>query len=416
MGDEDITDIVEALDRTDVYVGEGASTWIEPQDRARVQQTIDRADLPVKVVLVVPPDDGGIHAGEDLLVRLHDAGAPDGLYLGVNNVLEVDEDGPSYPWTEDREFHLAVKQWGAIEGRTDLTWGVDLLLSNGGGDGEPYELGPGLVEVTELLAEGDVDTIEARGSEGLGAAVEQSSGSGSADGDGPPLLGVGALVLAAAAVVLVVRRRRRTAARRPRQRSGQRGFTLPDSVLDRVREAEADSLRSRGRRAVTELGEHIDAAEMSASSSSAAVAAWQATLDHYEAASRLLPAETRHPVAVLDAVGALVLAQRGEEALAAARAGRAFVPRPLCFLNPLHGRGSRSELIKHGDFRATAPLCAGCRRDLRARRRPDILTVRVDGHAAHYFETGHEPWASTGYGALDADLIGRLRELRRGSR
>ena len=48
----------------------------------------------------------------------------------------------------------------------------------------------------------------------------------------------------------------------------------------------------------------------------------------------------------------------------------------------------------------------------RARTPNDILDVVRDGTPVHYFETDAEPWASTGYGALEPDLVERLH--RRG--
>ena len=41
------------------------------------------------------------------------------------------------------------------------------------------------------------------------------------------------------------------------------------------------------------------------------------------------------------------------------------------------------------------------------------LDVVVDGRPEHYFETDREPWASTGFGALEPDLV---RRLHRGGR
>ena len=62
-------------------------------------------------------------------------------------------------------------------------------------------------------------------------------------------------------------------------------------------------------------------------------------------------------------------------------------------------------------------MCATCRKDLAAGRRPDILDVVRDGVPVHYFATDAEPWASTGYGALEPDLLTALRGHRsRGTR
>jgi hypothetical protein len=36
------------------------------------------------------------------------------------------------------------------------------------------------------------------------------------------------------------------------------------------------------------------------------------------------------------------------------------------------------------------------------------LQVTVDGHDVPYYESGLEPWASTGYGALRSNLVERV--------
>ncbi|WP_447645648.1 hypothetical protein [Nocardioides zeae] len=202
------------------------------------------------------------------------------------------------------------------------------------------------------------------------------------------------------AVVLVAASRRR-----PRPR---RAFTLPDSVLSRVREAEADELRRRARSAVVVLGERIDGASLGARDDAET---WQSALDHYEAAGRLVPDDGSEPD-VLDVVGAIVLADRGEQALAATRRRKGLVFTTPCFLNPLHGTGRRQDTVTHGRFRVDAPVCDRCHADLKAGRRPDILDVVEDGRAEHYFETSREPWASTGYGALQPDLLTLIRSRR----
>ncbi len=43
-----------------------------------------------------------------------------------------------------------------------------------------------------------------------------------------------------------------------------------------------------------------------------------------------------------------------------------------------------------------------------------MLDLDADGEPRHYFELDVEPWSSTGYGALDPDLPGRLFESRDG--
>lgn len=426
--------ILHALRTSSVYVGPGTDSWITPAQVRAIDAAVAKSHLPFKVVLVRPPEDVGISSGDDLLARLHDAGAPDGLYIGVDNVWDVGADGPGNPYAGRQELNLALQQWGTVDGSADLTDTVDGFLDYGR-QGSPLPLGNGLVQVAQHLAAGDTETLEQLGDDGLDRALQRdasssasssasSPSSGSArDGDGssatPWVVGGGIVLLLAVAAVAV----RRMRGLSPRGRS--RTFVLPDSALERIREAEASDVRRRADAAVVALGERIDHAELDPNAPAPAAAAWQAALDHYDAAGRLVPgdpddandpdreADGGDGPELLDTVGAIVLARRGDEALTAALAGRGFTPSVPCFLNPLHDRSAGDQSVEHAGRRVKAPLCARCRADLKAGRRPDILTVMVKGRPVHYFETDREPWASTGYGALDADLLGRLQGGRR---
>jgi hypothetical protein len=66
--------------------------------------------------------------------------------------------------------------------------------------------------------------------------------------------------------------------------------------------------------------------------------------------------------------------------------------------------------VEVGGERVRAPLCRRCVADLGKGRRPDILDVLRRGEPVHYFDTDARPWAATGYGALQPDLV---RELHR---
>ena len=232
-----------------------------------------------------------------------------------------------------------------------------------------------------------------------------SSGSSSAsdaeDSGGGNAVGVGAVVgvvvaLAAVAAVWRVRRARR------------RTFSLPASVIAHVREAHDDRLEEQARAEVLALGEAIDAEDVDPSDEPVA---WQAALDHYDGAKRVLSRGGGEPE-VLDVVGAIVLARRGTRALADANAGREFIPAPLCYLNPLHAAPRGSSKVETGGRRVEVPLCAACQKDLQGGRAPDVLDVERRGRAVHYFDTDAEPWASTGYGTLKPDLVERLHGRR----
>ncbi|WP_181313215.1 hypothetical protein [Nocardioides campestrisoli] len=419
MADPDLDAVVADLREAGVHLGPGTQTWIDPEQLAAITATAREADVPLYLVLVEPPEQGGgIHHGDDLLVRVHDAGGPDGLYVGVNNVWRhLDDSATGYPRLPNGSgLNLAVRQWGEVDGSTDLTDDVELVLTAGNvqpdGVGTPYELGDGLLRVVESLAAGDFRETVTDAREGRTVALDRSReerSSTSADGRATPGDdGTGAaelVTLALLAVVLLVAGRRLLAAVRGR-RTAPRTFALPDSVLERVRAAGDAELVRRARKDVLALGEAIDAAELRGSDS----AAWAAALDHYEVAGRVLPADAAAgEVDPLDAVGAIVLAARGQEALAAAKRGKAFAPTTPCFLNPLHGRARGDRTLEHEGRTVKAPVCQACRRDLGAGRRPDILDVVVRGRPEHYFETDREPWASTGFGALEPDLVRRLR-------
>ncbi|WP_185994446.1 hypothetical protein [Nocardioides campestrisoli] len=433
MAEPDVDAIVADLVSTGVHRGPGTQTWIGDRQLAQITEAAEAGDVPLRLVLLAPPSSGqgDLYQGDDLLVRIHDAGGPDGLYVGVNGVWsETGEPGPpTLPFLQDgSSLHLALQQWGTVGGLGDVTDDLDLVLSYGNGPGEAYPLGEGLLRVVEALGEGTFPALVDSAHEGLdlrlaeddeGTAEDPADETADETGTGVPAPageqsgdeGVGgadvalgvfvALVAVATAVTLLARRARRRA-------QAARTFELPDSVLDRVRSAgDADLLR-RARKDVLALGEAIDAAEMDGADSPA----WAAALDHYDAAGRLLP-PTDDPVDPLDAAGAVVLADRGRQALAAAERGRAFTPTTTCFLNPLHGRAELDRTLEHKGRRLKAPVCTTCRKDLEAGRRPDILDVVVRGVPQHYFETGREPWASTGFGALDPDLVTRLhRGLR----
>lgn len=107
-------------------------------------------------------------------------------------------------------------------------------------------------------------------------------------------------------------------------------------------------------------------------------------------------------------VGAIVLADNGRAALTSALDGRDFTPPSRCFLNPLHNRAVDKRTVEYGGREVRAPLCNACRTALTKNRGPDILDVVRRGKPVHYFETDAAPWASTGYGSLEPDLLLRL--------
>jgi hypothetical protein len=115
--------------------------------------------------------------------------------------------------------------------------------------------------------------------------------------------------------------------------------------------------------------------------------------DLYSAASK---AEREARTAV-DSVGALILAEDGEAALA----GR---PRPKrCFFDPEHRGATTTTRWRLGDEEAEVPACGRCAEALRDGRAPDALGDRGEP----YFKRD-SVWARTGFGAIDDELAARV--------
>lgn len=375
MNDE-LSQIQAVLDETGVYVHPSVAGSFPPDLLDQIEANV--AASPTSVYVVVRPlaydgDYGGRIS--DLLSRLHDASGNDGLYLGVSDL--------SQSWA------LEARSWGndPID-EYDVT-----AIASASGDDVPQQL----VEVTASVAHGTVQEDAAAAQKELDSTRTSTGSDSSGGGDGAAASAVaGISVVVALVVYAFVHWRRRQSVERP--------FELPESVLDRVRDARDEDLWRQAGRDVQRLGEALDDEEIRPADSQDS---WQQALDHYALARRVLGDRGRDTVDLLDVVGAIVLAQRGQAALTAARDGSAYTPERLCFLNPLHG-GAETEARVAGQGGAV-PLCADCRGDLGAKRRPDILDVVRGGKPVHYFDSGAEPWASSGYGALRTDLVTELQ-------
>jgi len=379
--DDDLLGTIQSsLDATGVWVDPSLSALITARDVKAMEAHVADSATPLFVV-VQPLSDGDSFGGDpvELLSRLHDRSHADGLYVAVRS-----PDSPEY-------FGLTTRAWGSVPD--------DYYAASVGEQQHPGDLAGALVQVTRLVADG--------GSEEAYLALHKDQEATStpppppAEDDGGSALPVGILVgvtvaLAACAAAWRVHHARR------------RTFSLPASVIERVREAHDDKLEQRAAAEVLALGEAIDAAEMLAADEPTA---WQAALDHYDGAQRVLARGGGRPE-VLDVVGAIVLAGRGQEALRAAKGRRPFRPSPVCYLNPLHAQPRGTSTVESAGRRVEVPMCGVCRADLRAQRAPDVLDIVRRGRPVHYFETDAEPWASTGYGALEPDLVPRLQGRR----
>jgi hypothetical protein len=400
VADDSILDqIVREVQQDGVYVAPGLRQQIDPAEEAAIEQAVARTDTPVNVIaLPLSADDMFAGNARDLLTRVHDQMGADGWYVA-----------PAYVFP-DGSYRLESEQWSASYGA-----GLDLPYDANGIAEElhPTDIGAGLVELTTAIADGTVpakvaEADAARDARRAEEGLPPLSGSGdtSSGGDSGVTWVVGGVVLLllVLVVVAVVRAARRTGGLRGAVTPpSRRHYVLPDSVLDRVREADTDRISARADRETLALGERIDATDIGPG---ADTDAWQAALDHYDAARRVGSSGD-----LLDAVGAVVLVERGEAALDAALAGRAFAPSAPCYLNPLHGAATARRTVDHGDRRLDVPLCKACRQDLAAGRTPDILDVVRDGEPVHYFDAAAEPWSSSGYGALQPDLVERLHRL-----
>lgn len=405
-----LQEIHDGLTDDGLYVHPSLASQVTDEQAEAIAENLAQDDEPTFVV-IYPLEPSDVFAGsvQDLLVRLVDEHPEPGTYFALTS---------SYTYADDVSF----------DGRThdvpgtpdDRTYGPEEQVLN-------YETHPtageGAERLTELrlLPPDEVQQIadDAREQRCETTDTCGGGGGGSDDGDGVGLTGVVVALVIAVVVVLAAvsiaagAARRRPAAATQAVRRPQ-AFRLPPSAVERIREAHDRDLEKRARDELLALGETIEAADIAESDDRAA---WQAALDHYDAA-RWAMTRDEDPE-VLDVVGALVLARRGTAALGSARRGRAWEPPYSCYLNPLHDEPTgHHELTDDRDARTDSsarrvPVCRACLDDLRSGELPDTLDVAVDGKPTHYFDAAAEPWASTGYGALERDLVTAVQRTRR---
>lgn len=377
--------------------------WVSPQLRAEVPADVERrieaavadASTPTYVTLVeLDPDDPLTDGRADELANyVRDDTGRSGIYVGMAPTYGDDEPDfklelTSFP--NDYGLYQAARV-AAVE--------------------HPDDLAQQTLRVLDLLESGDAEELyEELDPDDLAGVSGYSSGD-----DGGPSAGqvtgvVAVVLLLLAGVVLAVRRRRRGGSTPAIPTATGSSFTLPPAVLSTVRAAEDRRNETRASSAVLALGEAIDEAELDPRRTQA-LPSWQAALDHYDVARRILDRE--HSPA--DVVGAIVLAERGRHALTRAARGRGWQPTPSCYFNPLHDGATTPVTWQDGDRNARVPACTACAEDVRAGREPeDVLDFVADGRPVHYFKLDLGAWSSTGYGALDTDLLGRVIARRSG--
>lgn len=390
--------VVQGLRADGVHVDPLMREYVTPAQERAMEVHVEQSVTPLFVVVVPLQYDSAYGSdAENVLTILNDDLGEPGSYV-------MNDSGYDY---DDPYVSVEVKDFGM---RTDSFLAPAVALAN-----EPDDIGAQLVEVTRLVSTNTAAQENAALPEETfepppdtsSTSSEASAVDGGPDDGGPDAFLAGGFVIALlACIVVLAARRRGRAARRAVTRTPGPAFRLPAGVVGRVRSAEARRTARQAESEVLALGEDVDAADMDARADQA----WQQVLDHYSAARSLLDALS-HPA---DVVGALVLARRGQLALDAARRHATFTADVPCYFNPLHPPGSHQVGIGAGDARVEVPACPGCRGDLQEGRDPDVLEVSVARGAVPYYESGREPWASTGFGALDTDLVGRLTEYRAG--
>ena len=361
--------IEKALQDDGVWVSPDLRSDISKADEQRIVKAVDEAKEDVYVAMVdVPYDDPMFHGDvESLFTIVGDDTGLQGWFIGMENYEK-----PAVTVVGgDDDFYAAQ----AAEAR------------------HPDDLADQVVDAIGLIDDGNALEVYNR-LEKSGAVGTQPQSDDSELSTGVIIGFVIAALVVVVGVVLFVRGRKRL-------RREKEGFALPTNVMSTVREAERLQRAKQAKDGLLRLGERIDAATMTGASD-----AWQATLDHYELARRTFDGST----APADVVGVIVLVERGNDALDAALAGREWSPARTCYFNPMHGAAVCSA-VWGGDDGVDVPCCAACADALSTGATPtDILDFVDDGTPRHYFSLDLEPWSGTGYGALDADLIGRLRE------
>lgn len=392
IDEETLRQIEAELGADGVWVAPELRDQVPPDVEAQIEAAVAAADTPTYVTLVdLDYRDPLTHgdAGE-LANYIRDDTGRSGVYVGLE---------PQYG---DDPYVLELTSFPDDSG---LFYAARVASAE-----HPDDLGAQALRVLELLKSGDAERLY----EQLDPEDRYPGGSSGGDDGGlgaGALTGIAVAVLALVAVVVTARRRRARALPAAPTPTGA-SFTLPTAVLSTVRAAEDRRTEGRAQADVLALGEAIDAAELDPRRT-AGLPAWQAALDHYDVARRILDRD--HSPA--DAVGAIVLAGRGRSALAAAVDGRGWEPAASCYFNPLHEGATTPVLWRDGESGVRVPACERCARAVSDGAEPDdVLDFVTDGRPAHYFKLDLGAWSRTGYGALDGDLLGRLLESGRRGR
>lgn len=369
----DVAAIVTDLRASHVHVDASAKKAITPAQLAQLESTISGSDIPI-FVIVAPL------AHEDLspiqLVSLVHRELPeDGVYFVSKPVY-------------DGRWDLASTSYGVVIGNANNLAGYVAT------ELYPADLGLQLQKATELVSNGTArEEYEKTFPERESSTSTSQDDTNEILGLSPPVFGVSLGVAIAVLLALIAVARRKVATGRELRITGR--------AIERISTAQTEDWRRRARAQTDALGERIKRLQIADDSDRAS---WASALDHYEAAGKVLKRSTD----AADSVGAMVLARRGDDALDHALDGKPWIATAVCFFNPLHGRGASTVRWTTAVGSRDVPCCADCRKTVRRKREPDFLDLPVGDTVVHYVDAAVEPWASTGYGSLDPDLLSKV--------
>lgn len=370
----DIAAIAQGLGSSPLYVDPSLASEFTAEQIATITASISSSSVPVHVIAVP------LTSRDDL--------SPIQLMTLVHRKLP-----------EDGIWYVTQQSYGGRWSVGSTSYGVSIENSNNlatyvASNLYPTDLGLQVQKITELIANGtarkEYDKIYPPGSQPAPSQADD----GELLGVGWPVVSVGVGVLALLVAAAMLRRRRV---------AGRGEVAVKGRALRRISTAQTESWRHRAQAEADRLGERINALQID---DSADKDAWSAALDHYEAANRVLDRTT----SAADSVGALVLAERGHDALDHAVQGQAWKPQLSCFFNPLHGPATAKARWQTAAGTRDVPCCRDCRRQVSKRKEPDFLDLPVGDTVVHYVDADEsaEPWASTGYGSLDPDLLPKV--------
>lgn len=414
-----IDELLTALDRSPVYVHESAE--VGPYYQRSLEGRVAKSGVDVLVVLAdfdeIDTWDSGAELATELRKRM--AGRGQRILITLDNEPKV-ETVVAFEWP-DASFHDVDRATRTVarerdEGATGLLTRVkrtiDLIDGTGG------ESGDGTVELETPGRDGE----EADGGERERAEAEAAPRSGASQDwvkKGFRFVGVTmAWLFAALIIVLLLVAIRKTVPWLWKRARPTRALPLAPQVYASAREEDETAVRRRAQEEVLRLGEELRQHQATADEHTDPTPL-RLALDAYASAGKVLD----HATGLPDLAGVLALTAEGRDALEAddrarqpstASAEPAVDVLPLCFFDPLHGRGERRV-----DWRAVGSrdvlnvvLCADCDRLVQQRKPPQMLVDRYDGRSVPYTDVPaeHSLWSATGYGSFgDEPLAVRVQ-------